>query len=105
MKKYDGGPAFPMMTGGQYFKDHSAVFENVEGASLRDYFVATVDPKIDVSADFMEQVLGRKRPGFQSDPRGYLEYCAEFEALIRGIFADAMLAERLKPIEGTGDDV
>jgi len=90
--KNDGGPAFPFAL----IDASKGKQKNLPGMSLRDYFAATVDPKMDVSGEFMEKMLGRKRPGFSIDPRGYLEYCAEFEALVRGIFADAMLAERAK---------
>jgi len=87
---YDSsGPAFPVPIGVDIDIARA-------GMTLRDWFAGQVDVSGDYCSHIMEAVVGRKSPTWGDDPIGYLKYTAEFEAALRGIKADAMLAEREK---------
>lgn len=86
-------------TGGSAFPTVEANCEEALGSSgmtLRDYFAANVKARYDFSQRYAEDMLGRPMPEYASQPHDNAQFWAEFRALMRGIEADAMLAERAK---------
>jgi len=99
MSKEDGGPAFPSPLERYLNEKDEYAYRGGEGMSLRDYFAAAVEIKESDHPDtfvLVEVLLGRPMPAPEADLRGWLEFWAEYEAMVRGIKADAMLAERAK---------
>lgn len=70
-------------------------------ATLRDWFAGHVDVEIDIPIAQAEQIAGRKCPSWQTDYLGNVKFWAEIDAIVRGIYADAKIAERNK---GGGDE-
>lgn len=93
----DGGPAFPSKRFAVNDEERDELgYAPIDGMTLRDWFAGqvTIDP--DYSKSFMEKIVGRPIPGFSDDPLGRLRFEADFEAILRGIKADAIIAERAK---------
>jgi len=91
--KDDGGPAFPRDS----FRDGEAgLLITQNGMTLRDWFAGQVCITGESSPDFMAGIVGRRCPGTCADPIERLKFEAEYEAIVRGIKADAMLSEREK---------
>jgi hypothetical protein len=87
--KDNGGPAFACAADEGY----------QPGMSLRDYFAASVsfsyEEDLPPTHEKLVAFMGRDIPGVE-DQEGRVKYYADVEAKIRGIKADAMLAERSK---------
>lgn len=92
-EKDDGGPAFPVVPTMEGAGQWGYAYP---GMTLRDWFAGQVEVEIDISIDLAEQIAGRTCPPWQSDYIGNIRFWAEVEAIVRGIKADAMLAERAK---------
>lgn len=100
----DGGPEFPrtQWTG----SDKNAAHRDVPGMTLRDWFSGQVVVDDDYSKETKERLLGREQPPLgERGPGEYyitlerIRFDADFRALLRGIEADAMIAERSKEHE------
>lgn len=88
MSKNVGGSAFPCA--------ETQYSDSTPGMTLRDYFVAHVEVELDIPIKEAELIAGRPCPGWQADYIGNIKFWAEVEAIVRGIKADAMIAERNK---------
>lgn len=98
----DGGPVFPQhlafgpnneaVTAGMYFAEGP-------GMTLRDYFMANAtfgESDYPPKGDCLIKLMGCDCPSVEKDFVGYLKWHAKFEAIVRGIKADAMITERSK---------
>lgn len=94
MRNKDGGPAFPVPLVNH--PAHGVIASDIQGMTLRDYFAAHVIIDDDVSPEMAEKIVGRPCPKWQNDYLEARKYWAELRAILRGIEADAMLAEREK---------
>jgi len=94
----DGGPAFPFdWKDFQPTTGEQVVREQFSGMALREWFAGQVEfgqndyPTVCAS---MKKLMGEDCPKQNEDFIGYLRYHARFEAIVRYIKADALLAAR-----------
>lgn len=72
------------------------VYEETQGMTLRDWFAGQANVDTHIPKQFAEKIVGRVCPESQTEYLESLKFWAEVEAVLRGIKADAMLAERNK---------
>lgn len=93
----DNPKAFPSGTTGQCEDGRTTYWDSMHaGMSLRDYFMAHAhmpDMQSDPDAEYAEAIVGRECP-LSDNPIENAKFWAEYRAIMRGIEADAMLAER-----------
>ena len=87
---HNGGPAFPAE---KYGPDQSGF----DGMTLRDYFAihSDIGDVDELSSSAGACLMGSKCPEYVVSPIGAIRWWADYEARLRYIRADAMLAARV----------
>ncbi len=102
----DGGPAFPteVYDGKCPHCQGTITGQRGTGMSLRDWLAGNRLVRLDNKreAKFAEGLMG-PAPNWQEDPEGYLRWFSRYAAKVGYAYADAMLAERQRPIEFPAD--
>ena len=76
-------------------QNHDGKLYHYQDMTLRDYFIAHVDlGDVNITVEEAKALTGEDYPNWRTDYMNSLKYWAKVEAILKGIKADAMLAER-----------